>query len=208
MSDPKAWVDALPMTGNLPEVYRENEVAQWLSTPWDKFLYGLKAKIDEIFLRQLDPETCDHEWLDYLAALSGFVGDYWDARWDEGIKRTLIKQGLGFLWVRRGTRGVLDFVLKLFLGNQFDIWTESEFRADVTPLDAELGEPEFRYFIRLPLTFLRGGEEFRLAERINRLYGAFYCDSEVIYDGFYADFSTVGDPVFDDGDFIGGGLEE
>lgn len=207
MSDPKSWTDQIPVTGNLPEVYRENEVAQWLAHPWDRFTYGLKAKIDEIFLRQLNPETCDREWLDYLAALSGFIGEYWEPSFSDEIKRSLISNGLPFLWVKRGTRTVLEFVLRLFLGDRFDVWTESEFRADITVLDGELGEPEFRYFIRLPLDFLRNGEEFRRAEKINRHYGAFYCDSEVVYDGFYADFSAVGDPVFDDGDFIGGGLE-
>lgn len=204
MSDPLSWQNETPMTGNLPEVYRENTVSGWLSAPWDRFLFKLKTKIDAIAQRQLDPDTCDSEWLDFLGALSGFVGDYWDATWPVEIKRTLVKNGLSYLWPLRGTRQVLEYMLRLFFNDQFDVWTESEFRANVSVLDAELGEPEFKYFIRLPIDFAKTGSEFRLARRLNRLYGAAYCDSDVVYDAFYADFSSAGDPVFDEGDVIGG----
>jgi phage tail P2-like protein len=102
MSDPKAWQDSQPLTGNLPEVYRSNPVSVWLSSYWDKFLMGLKTRIDEIATKQLNPNTCDAEWLDYLASLSGFTSDYWDTTWGESIKRSLIQNGLSFLrWTRR-----------------------------------------------------------------------------------------------------------
>jgi phage tail P2-like protein len=208
MSDPLAWQNATPLTGNLPEVYRENEVSGWLSTPWDRFLFSLKTKIDTVAQRQLNPETCDESWLDYLAALSGFTGEYWNSTWDVSIKRELIKNGLSYLWPRRGTREFLVYILELFFGNRFDVWTESEFRADVTVLPGDLGEPEYRYFIRLPIDFAKTSAEFKLARQINRLYGAFYCDSDVVYDGFYASFSSAGDPIFDEGDYIGGAIEE
>ncbi|MBW4443074.1 MAG: phage tail protein I [Plectolyngbya sp. WJT66-NPBG17] len=199
MSDPKAWRDGVPFTGNLPEVYQESEVSGWLSGTWDRFLIELKARIDEVALRQLDPDTCDEQWLDYLAALSGFTGDYWDSTWTPATKRVLIRNGLNYLWRLRGTQQVLEFVLQLFLGDRFDVWQETEFLAEVSILDADLGEPEYRYFVRLPLEL---GSEFNLARKLNRLYGAAYCDSDVVYDGFYADFSCCGDPIFDEEDAL------
>lgn len=185
----------------LPATYQENDVVSWFTQPYDEFLASFKSTLDTL-PTHLDPTTCDPDWLDYLAALSGFTGRYWSSHWATDVKRSLIAMSFKFLWKRRGTRAVLETVLSLFLGTRFDVWTTGEFRADITVLPGLIGDPEFRYFVRLPLDFRRDSEQFRIAALMNELYGVAACDSSVVYDGFYADFSVAGDPVFDAEDKI------
>lgn len=195
--------DSRPLFRNLPqEGYQDNEVVDWFTGPWDILLLETKDKIDDTE-RQLDPMRCDPQWLDYLAALAGFTGLYWNKAWKDSIKRQLIQASLSFLWENRGTEQALEFVLTVFLGaNNYDVWREGEFQVEVSTLDAELGEPEYRYFVRVPIAFQRDGEQFRTAALMNQLYGAAYCDSDVVYDGFYTDYSIVGDVIFEENDAI------
>lgn len=192
-----AWQRGRPVQKRLPEHgYQDNPVADWLTIPWDEFLSGLKGTIDAV-PQNLDPNECPESWLDYLAALSGFIGDYWNPSWSAEAKRALITAGLRWLWKERGTRKSIEFVLQTLLGeDKADIWTAGEFLAGVTMLPAELGEPEWKYFIRLSPEFPRDGIEFRTAVQINKLYGVAHCDSTVCYDAFYCGLSVTGDPTF------------
>ncbi|TFI51009.1 hypothetical protein BLD44_028450 [Mastigocladus laminosus UU774] len=200
----EAWEVGKPLLNRLPEDgYQNNEVSSWLTTPWDEFSIGTKNKLDDL-PRQLNPLTCDESWLDYLALLLGFTGEYWSKSYPVTVKRTLLNAAWSFLWEKRGTREVLEFVLETFLGaGKFDVWTQGEFVVDASLLDvATIGTPELGYFVRVPVEFQRNSYQFKTANQVNRLYGAAYCDTDVVYDGFYIDFSVVGDPVFDEADTI------
>ena len=178
------WESRKPIFERLPYIgYQDNPVVSWVTSYWDEFLCGLRDKVEGL-PRQLDPLTCDAEWLDYLAPLLGFTRQYWSRSWSEDVKRSLLANS-PFIWRNRGTLPVLNFVLEIFLGSgNFNVWQPGEFLAGITVLPGELGVPEWRYLIRLPETVRENGREFRIARLINKLYGVAHCNSAVVYDGY------------------------
>jgi hypothetical protein len=201
-----------PIFDRLPRLgYQDNLPTDWLTSFWDQFTVGLKTKVDKLPL-DLAPATAPEGNLDFLAALFGFTDGYWEPSWDPATKRDLLGKGLGWLWPRRGTMPVLTYIVNLFFGRGADVWTEGSFFADLSSAEVEtLGNPLFRYFLRLPLRGLdqtravcveggttRGRSTWSLAVRLNRLYGPAFADSDVVYEEFYAEFSAAGDPVFTD----------
>lgn len=198
----EAWiVEQRPIYSRLPGIngrYQTEEkgnTADWLTVYFDELLIATKANVDDL-PRQLNPSTCDAvPWLDFLAELCGYRGEYWDKAWPVPVKRSLLQNAFTLVWANKGSRAVIDFVLDLF-AIAHDIWLGDGFLAGITTLPGTVGAPEWRYYIRLPLQYLRNGSEFKLAEKINRLYGPVFCDSRVAYKQFYAGFSVAGDPVF------------
>ena len=198
MDTGRAWNSGRPIYSRLPganEGYNGNIVADWLTINWDADLLALKAAIDEIPARQLDPMTCDLDWLSFLAALAGFTGEYWDEAWPESARRALVRDSFLLIWPNKGSRFVLEYLLSLF-EIAANIWIGSALIADQSTLPATLGQPEWRYVIQLPLDYLRNSFQFRLAEKLDRLYSPLFADGRVAYEQFYADFSITGDPVF------------
>ena len=189
--------DRLPNDG-----YKNNAAADAITYPWDTFTDETLENLEDIINRQLNPLTCDESWLDYLAVLSGFTGLYWSKSWDTSIKRQLIGNAYSLLWAKKGTKEALSFVLALFLDDNFDIWTPSSFIVNRTELPGEFGKPEYAYYIRLKPSIEAQSSEYLTGTLINHLFGAAYCDSNVVYDGFYINQSKVGDPVFDSNDGI------
>lgn len=196
-----AWATGRPIYSRLPGIngaYTDNPVADWLTDHWDAVLLAAKAKVDDL-PRQLTPAACDVDWLDFLAPLCGFSGEYWDKSWSTTIKRSLLSNSYTLIWQNKGSRQVLTFLLTT-LGVTHEIWLGSSFLVGVTELAAGgalIGDPEWKYYILLPLAYLRESSEFRRAEQVNRLYGPAFADSVVAYDSFYAGFSVAGDPVFE-----------
>lgn len=197
----EAWSSSRPVYQRLPGInggyYSEdgNNPADWLTQFVDVLLVETKAKIDDL-PRQLNPDTCDPEWLDFLAGLCGLTGEYWDTAWPESIQRSLIRSAFPTLWANKGSKQVIEYLLNLF-GISHDIWLGSAAYADIALADiATVGTPQWRYVIRLPLLYLRDSPEFKLAEKLNRLYGPVFCDSRVCFKEAYADFAVCGDPVF------------
>lgn len=184
----EAWSTERPIFSRLPEVYQDNEVADWLTIYWDELLASLKYKIDDL-PRQLSPLTCDDKWLDFLAPLCGFTGDYWDRDWKSSSKRLLLTNSYKFIWSNKGTRTVLSFVLNA-LDIDHTIWEGSKFVLGVSQLDIDsLGTAAWEYKILLPNYYQYKGYEWKLAEKINKLFGPLWCGSEVIYrTGFVADY--------------------
>lgn len=196
-----AWNEGRPIYARLPGVnggyYDEagNNPADWLTDFWDGLLVATKASIEDVRDRQLNPDTCDAGWLDLLGALCGYTEDYWDATWEESWKRQLIRQAFVSIWPGKGSQAVLQEILEIF-EIPHDLWQGSRFVLNETLLPATLGQPEWRYFIRLNLSLNRNGPEFKLARRVNRLFGPAYCETGVVYEQFYCDFSVCGEPLF------------
>jgi hypothetical protein len=194
----EAWVtNARPIYARLPRVkyYIENpeNPSNWLTRWFDELLIKTKATIDDL-PRQLNAATCDADWLDFVAALSGFTGEYWEKAWPVAAKR-IIAQNADRIWSNKGTKDILELILSAF-NLQAEVYVTGGFYAGVTQLPGLLGSPTYQYFIYVPIVYLRTGREFRLIQKINRLFGPVFCESRVAYKGWFAGVSVAGDPVY------------
>lgn len=198
MNPYEAWVlQGRPIYARLPReryhVEDPENPSNWLTRWFDGLLVSTKTKLDDL-PRQLNATTCDADWLDFVAALSGFTGQYWDKAWPVSAKR-VIASNANYIWSNKGTKQVLQLVLSAF-SLQGEIWQNAGFYAGVTKLPATIGAATFRYYVRVPIVYARTGYEFRLVERLNRLFAPVFCKSVVCYDKWYAGLSLAGDPVF------------
>ncbi|MBD2256642.1 phage tail protein [Pseudanabaena sp. FACHB-2040] len=180
-----AWAGGRPVLSRLPGIndsYTGNEVADWLTDYPDSLLVGTKAKIDDL-PRQLDPDNCDADWLDYLAPLCGWHGEYWDRAWPVTAKRTLLRNSYTLIWPSKGSQQVLSFVLTA-LGINHVIQQGQSFIIGVGQVGDPLGLVAWDYDIILPTSYY-GRPEAKLTERINELFGPCWCSSEILYDDKY-----------------------
>lgn len=181
MNTKQAWDTGRPILSRMPNIYIENEVTDYLTAYWDDLLIENKAKLDDL-PRQLDPTLCDVNWLDYLAPLCGFTGEYWDASWPVSGKRQLLANSYTFIWPNKGSRLVLSFVLNA-LGVNHRITTGQNWIIGKSQLGVDtLGSSPWEYQIKLPTYYKLNGQEFKLATKINKLYGPLWCKSQILYD--------------------------
>lgn len=200
MQTAEAWRSGRPIYSRLPGVNGQYQdelggtIAEWLTAHSDLTLVQTKTKILDL-PRQLNPNTCDESFLDFLAILNGFTGEYWDTKWTTTQKRSILTEA-NWIWENKGSKMVLEYLFNVF-AIESTIWEAAGFYAGVTLLPATIGEPDFRYMVTLPLKYLRNSPEFKLAEKLNNLFGPVVCESRACYVKFYAGFSVAGDPCFD-----------
>lgn len=171
-------------------------VADWLTAPLDANLMDVKALLESFYADYLDPMTAKPDNLDWLAQVVGFTGEYWETSWSVAIKRELIRDSLAFIWQNKGTRALLEYLLGVF-GINGKIYQLGQFLAGRNRAGSALGGENLEYFLLLPLTYLRTSQEWRLANKINRLYSPVFVDSKVVYSQFHTGFSCAGEPCFD-----------
>ncbi|ANV88504.1 phage tail protein [Picosynechococcus sp. PCC 7117] len=181
MNTYEAWSTGRPIYSRLPDSYKENNVADHITSFWDQLLVDYKAKVDDL-PRQLDPTNCDASWLDFLAPLCGFYGEYWDTNWPEDSKRLLLANSYTLIWKDKGSREALSFILSA-LHIDHKIWEGNGFILGTSQLGIDtLGTAAWQYKILLPKKYKPNSYEFQLANKINRLHGPLWCESEVIYE--------------------------
>lgn len=173
-----AWNSGKPISSRLPEVYQENEVAEYLTQFWDELLVGTKLKIDDLS-RQLNPLECDENWLDFLAPLCGFTEVYWDKTWGAGAKRLLLHNSYSTIWPNKGSKEVLSLVLTCF-NIQHLITSRGDFIIGSSSVGDALGTSAWEYIIYLP-TIYRNKTQQKLTEKLNILYGPCWCSTEIIF---------------------------
>lgn len=106
-----AWEQGRPIFRRLPICgYQDNTPVEWLTRWPDTESCNARLKIDHLRC-QVDPRNCDSEWLDWLAQLAGYTGEYWDPVWPDSVKRELIANAYTAVWPNLGTQYCLDFVL-------------------------------------------------------------------------------------------------
>lgn len=201
MNPKQAWIiDKRPIYSRLPQISQRyngedfENPSQWITRWFDELLVATKATIDDL-PRQLNALTCDADWIDFVAYLSGFSGEYWDKSWSMATKRAIACKS-NWIWSNKGTQAILEYIIAA-VGLSAVIWLGEGFVIGESIIgETTLGEPEYQYFIQVPFLYDRDGAQFRLAEKLNRLYGPIVSDSAVCYDGFYIGFSVVGDPIF------------
>lgn len=202
-----AWEEGKPIYKRLPgdnEGYQrdqewegyepELDVAYWLTKPWDDLLIETKQKIDDFYTNYLNPATAQPEYLDWLAQLCGFSGNYWDSQWPIAVKRSLLSNSYNFIWPNKGTRELFEWLFGVFV-LEASVLVIGDFLFDVTLLDAPIGGGNLKYYIVTKLVYLRTSPEWALLEKLNELFGPVFCESRVIYEQFYFDFSVCGDLI-------------
>jgi hypothetical protein len=184
MSIYEAWASGRPIFSRLPEVYQFQDppIADWLTKFWDQLLINTKAKIDDIPVRQLNPATCDVEWLDFLAPLCGWDSKYWDKTWTVDAKRTLLINSYSgeSIWENKGSAEVLSFVLAT-LGVRNIVQVQGDFILGTSVLGDELGSLPWEYTVRVPADY-QGTSKDNLLQRIIKLFGPAWCIVNIIYD--------------------------
>lgn len=184
----EAWSSGRPTLARLPginEAYSGNNVADWLTDFPDRVLTETKTKVDDL-PRQLDPLTCDEEYLDWLSGLCGWYG-IWDEDWDSDAKRLLLSRSYDLIWRNKGTLEVLSFVLTT-LGIQHIIQPGTAFIIGINEVGDEIGTNAWTYQIVLPPNYY-GREETKITERINELFGPVWCSSQIVYEESF--FSAI-----------------
>lgn len=189
----EAWTLGSPVFRRLPEKgYRDNTVTQWIVTPVDEILTGVKTKL-EGFYASLNPATCPDDYLDYVGFLMGYSDTYWDTLWSNEVKRQLCVEASS-LWHRMGTHDTLQRVLTIH-AIIHGIWVDGVLLMPFL-MPGTMGTPKARVYVRLPLIYMRTGKKWLEAMRTVRNYTPAPINSKVVYDQFYLGFSVLGEPMF------------
>lgn len=190
-----------PFYSSLPGINRGyyweegGNVTDWITKPFDDKLLATKALVDDL-PRQLNPMTCDTEFLEFIAQLMGFSDGYWRSEWKEHQKRKLLSRALNFVWRYKGSIEVLQWLLEIF---DIDATVESYgglFYADLTLTDTPIEGNGFTYFVIVKPVYERNSEEFIQARWLINKFTPVWTEVILGYDQFYTDLSlTDGEPI-------------
>jgi hypothetical protein len=123
-------------------------------------------------------------------------GVFWRNDFPEGLKRWLIANAFTKVWNYLGSNELLNQIftraslIVTITGDRVD-WNIGTSRIGVDVLTEFV---PFRYWLRVPPSYVRGEYYWRFVEFIDRAYGSAVCQSRVCYDGFYPDLSYPGEP--------------
>lgn len=205
-----SWQLNRPIYLRLPEeseAYQGNEIVDAITTPWDNKIVDVKNTLLNFNNDFINPETAREDALDWLAQLCGFTGEYWDTRWSITIKRSLIKDSHTKIWSYKGTVILLQYLLDLF-GLDAVVYVENVWFIGITAIDSPIGGRNLYYAIKLFAPdaannqfYMRNSKEWKLIEKLNRLYMPCWCasiptnGSFIHYEKFIIGVSAVGDPL-------------
>jgi hypothetical protein len=187
-----SWQQLRPIFRRLPvNGYQDNAIADILTQFADEFLIQAKGRLQDME-RQVDPLQCDASWIDLLAVMAGFVGEYYDPTWPESIRRQLVANAFTLIWPYLGTQRVLDYLLTLF-AIEYQWRFRGSFYLNITPMPGVMGTPIPQYFIVVPYRYARNSYEFQLTEKLRRLYAPAHAQGRVCYPRFLLGLSVCGD---------------
>lgn len=178
----EAWATGKPVYASLPVAYQNDNISEHLVAFWDELLMGTKAKVEDIYDRQLAITNADLEWLDFLAPLAGWDSHHWNPKWDIQGKRNLLLntfQGVS-IWENKGTLPVLHYVLTQ-AGIKNEVVLDADFILGTSELGDELGVQPWEYFIYLPPEY-QGQDQHREAIRIDSLFAPCWTKGKIIFD--------------------------
>lgn len=205
-----AWDEGRPVFNRLPRYGWIDidpdapPVADWITAAYDSVLIELQQAILNFPRDYIDPTTARPDALDWLAQLSGYTGEYWDATWPVAIKRQLITDAQAIVWRYKGTLYLLQYLLDLFsLSARPRL--RGQWRIGVSKIGDPIGGGLLIYSIILGSAtdpgYPRASDAWRLIERFNRLYMPAWC-APVTLNGNFLHYhrwrigrSMVGDPI-------------
>lgn len=196
MSRGEAWLDR-PIYNSLPavyEAYHGNEVVDDITKYWDEKLIKLKADIDDL-PRQLNPLTCDKEYLPLLSYITGFTGSYTILDYPEDVQRKMISRAYDFIWKYKGSEEVLGYILTL-LEVPHRIWYGAFLVLGYTRLPHPFSTKSLNAYVLISIGVRRNGVEWNNVRRNVDLYTAAFSEIKIAYDAFYLGYSALGEPLF------------
>ena len=202
-----AWDEGRPIFKGLPIYgWQDSEVVDQITSAYDQVLMESKEAIANFPQNYIDPDTCRSDALDWLAQLMGYTGEYWDAGWDEAVKRELIREAQKIVWYYKGTQYLLQWLLDLFgLSQYVQIKPLGAWQVGITPIGSAIGGPLLIYSLSVGNDstpgYVKGSAQWRLVERLNRLYMPCWCGANTLngsflhYHRFRVGMSEVGEPI-------------
>jgi hypothetical protein len=201
------WHNERPIFNRLPIVYREpnegDNPSNWLTDFWDSFYVELKALAESFFERFVHPQTAESEHLDWAGTtLYGYLGEYWNPQWTDRVKRKLLEDAYTYLWVERGSEGVVEYLLELHQIPTYPIagkiWKLSPLYAGINTIaPCYAAYAPYRIDIRLDTFADRSDPVWVESYRIRDLYCPIWSLPIVGYKYWYAGFSQAGEAVYD-----------
>jgi phage tail P2-like protein len=200
-----AWDEGRPIFKRLPQYgWQDNEVVDQITSAYDLVLIEIQQAILNFPRDFIDPDTCRADALDWLGQLSGYTGEYWDSAWSEAVKRQLIKDAQPVVWRYKGSFYLLDYLFDSF-SLSVRIRLRGQWRIGVSKVGDPIGGGLLVYSLVLGSAtdpgYPRNSEQWRLIERLNRLYMPCWC-SPVTLNGNFLHYhrwrigrSMVGDPI-------------
>jgi phage tail P2-like protein len=200
-----AWDEQRPIFKRLPQYgWQDNEAADWITAAYDAVLIELQQAILNFPRDFIDPDTARSDALDWLAQLMGYTGDYWDTTWNDAIKRQLIKDAQPIVWRYKGSYYLLEYLFELF-GLEVQIKLQGQWTIGVSKVGDAIGGPLMVYSLVIGDEtnpgYIRASQEWRLIERLNRLYMPCWCapvttnGSYLHYHRWRVSMSMVGEPI-------------
>lgn len=201
------WHNLRPIFNRLPIVYREpndgDNPSNWLTDFWDDFYVDIKEVAEAFFERHIDPATAETENLDWAATtIYGYLGEYWNPLWSDNVKRQLMTDAYPYLWVERGTQGVIEYLLDLHQVPTFPeagkIWFVPPLYAGVnTIVPCQVAYAPFQFDIRLDSFEERTAPAWVESYRVTELYTPIWSLPIVGHKYWYVGLSRAGEGVYD-----------
>lgn len=200
-----AWDEGRPVFNRLPQYgWKDNPIADAITSAYDDVLMELQQALLNFDRDFIDPDTARADALDWLAQLCGFTEDYWDSTWPAPVKRQLIKDHQ-MIWAYKGTQFLMEYLLALFGLTHARIRIRGAWRAGISKAGDAIGGDLLSYSIVIgsatAFGYQRASAEWRLVERLRRLYMPAWCDSipggnrYLHYHRWRAGRSAAGDPI-------------
>lgn len=176
------WRNSRPIRDRLPGTNGgyQNEVCEWFTAYWDDEVVALLDYLDNF---DVNPGTCEARFLDWLAAMFGFSGVYYNTTWPESTKRALLARAFDLIWPNKGSSMVLSYVITSF-GIPVVITEGTAFILGTSEVGDSLGDIAWTYTIYLPTRYFRSPTEV-LVRELDRLYSPAWCKGEVVFDDTY-----------------------
>ena len=146
------WTTDRPIFHRLPaesEQYQGQDppVSDWLTTPWDALLCETRDKVNSFYQDFLDPLTALGEYLDWLSQLCGYTSEYSLVEYDVAVKRQLIARSFDYIWINKGTKNLLEYLIIQVFEIDAEIYLLGSFLADVNASGDMLGGEAFEYYM-------------------------------------------------------------
>lgn len=188
----EAWSHGRPVYKRLPyHGFQDNDPTDWVTSPIDTTLVDISTILQEWY-KELHPDTCKVESLEYLAFILG-VSEDWDVRWSEAIKRNYLR-AVPDIYSHRGTLYAINRVLSI-LQLSSEVWTDGQLVMSFT-LPGTFGTRLMRIYYRVGLDILRNSYQWLQIERVRRNWTPALIDSRLCFRHFYLGFSQFGEPMF------------
>jgi Phage tail protein (Tail_P2_I) len=179
----EAWNTRKPAQSRLPGFSNKTKTDPLVAaivSYWDNFLIYQKTQVDLLRDQNLNALECEPEYLDFLAPLHGFSGQFWDRNWPISAKRKLIDGAFKIIWKRQGSEDSIHYVLNCFdILNQ--VVTVNDFLVDISEVGDPIGDLAWRYNIYLPTQYENTPIE-KQVQNLDYIFGVGYCEKFIIFD--------------------------